>query len=104
MHCFTGSKELALKMIDIGFYISFPGIITFKKKVEYLHDIIRQIPLEKILIETDAPYLAPEPFRGKENHPALVLHVCEKIAEIKGLDIEEVAFQTTKNYKNLFLS
>lgn len=102
IHCYTGSKELAFKMLDLNFYISFSGIITFKKKVEYLHEIIKEIPIEKILIETDAPYLTPEPFRGKINHPALVQLVCMKIAQIKNLSYEEVAKQTSQNYLNLF--
>jgi len=102
MHCFTGSKELALKMLDIGFYISFSGIITFKKKIEYLHEIIQITPLDKILIETDSPYLAPEPYRGRSNSPAFVYFICKKISEIKNIDIEEVAYQTTKNFHNLF--
>jgi TatD DNase family protein len=103
MHCFTGSKELAFKMIDIGFFISFPGIITFKKKVDHLIEIVKEIPLEKILIETDSPYLAPEPYRGKENGPAYVKYVGKKIAEIKNLDEEEVFFQITQNSKSLFI-
>jgi TatD DNase family protein len=104
MHCFTGSMKFAMKMLDLDFYISFPGIITFKKNIDYLHEIIKAVPLNRILIETDAPYLAPEPFRGKENHPGLLYLTCKKIAEIKKLEFDEVAKETTKNYYKLFLN
>ncbi len=96
MHCFTGSLEDAEKALEKGFLISFSGIITFKKSHE-LQTIAAQIPLEKILIETDAPYLAPQSKRGKKNEPAFLLETAQKIAEIKNLSLEEVAYQTTQN-------
>ena len=100
-HCFTGTKELAKKYLDLGFFISFSGIITFKKAMD-LRNIVKFVPLEKILIETDSPFLAPEPFRGKKNEPAHVKFVAEKIAEIKGLPFDEIARQTSQNAKVLF--
>ena len=103
MHCFTGSVELAKATLDLGFYISFSGIITFKKKNEYLEEIIRYLPLEKILVETDSPYLTPEPYRGYKNTPKNVCEVAKKIAELKKISYAEVANQTTANYKKLFI-
>jgi len=101
MHCFTESYEMAKKAIDLGFYISFSGIITFKN-AESLRDTVKKIPIENILIETDSPYLAPVPNRGKLNEPANVIYVAEKIAELKGISIEEVAEITTNNFFTLF--
>ena len=101
MHCFTESYEMAKKAIDQDFYISFSGIITFKN-AEDLRDTVKKIPMDRILIETDSPYLAPIPNRGKTNEPSNVVYVAEKIAEIKKLSIEEVASTTTANFKNLF--
>lgn len=100
-HCFTGTKELAKKYLDLGFFISFSGIITFKK-ADVLKDVVKFVPLDKMLIETDSPFLAPEPFRGKKNEPAHVKFVAQKIAEIKGLAFAEVARQTSENVKRLF--
>jgi TatD DNase family protein len=91
----------AKKFIDLGFYIGFTGIVTFKNAKE-LQQIAKEIPLDKILIETDAPYLAPVPFRGKINEPQFVRFVAEKIAELKGLTFEQVANQTFNNAKALF--
>lgn len=105
IHCFTGTKEEALKYLPLGFLISFTGIITFpprKNQTEILADVVRAIPLNKIMAETDAPYLAPEPFRGKRCEPAHVKNVAEKIAEIKNQPFETVVEQTTKNAKELF--
>ncbi len=102
IHCFGGKLSTAQKFIDAGFYIGFTGIITFKKKAEELQEVVKQLPLEKILVETDCPYLAPEPYRGKQNEPSYVKHITEKIAELKGLSFEQVADQTTQNAKNLF--
>lgn len=99
MHFFTGTADQAKKYIDLGFYISFSGVITFAKEYE---ETVRQIPLEKILTETDCPYVAPAPHRGKRNEPAYVKYVAQKIAEIKGLSFDEVAEQTTKNARELF--
>lgn len=101
MHCFGGDVAFAHKVFDLGFVISIPGIVTFKK-AEKLQDVVRQCPLEKMLIETDAPYLAPIPYRGKRNEPAYVAEVARSIALIKGLSCEEVAQQTTANAKAVF--
>ena len=106
MHFFTGALEQAKKYIDLGFYISFSGVITFpprKGETAGAYDkIIKNIPLEKILVETDCPYAAPVPHRGKRNEPQYVKYVAQKIAELKGLSFDEVAAQTTQNAKNLF--
>jgi len=101
MHCFTESYEMAKEAIDLGFYISFSGIITFKN-AEALRETVKKIPIENILIETDSPYLAPVPNRGKLNEPANVRYVAEKIAELKGMPIEKVAEITTNNFFTLF--
>ena len=101
MHCFTESYEMAKKAVDLGFYISFSGIITFKN-AESLRETVKKLPIENILIETDSPYLAPVPNRGKLNEPANVRYVAEKIAELKGMSIEEVAEITTNNFFRLF--
>ena len=101
MHCFTESYEMAKKAIDLGFYISFSGIITFKN-AETLRETVKKIPIENILIETDSPYLAPVPNRGKLNEPANVVFVAEKIAELKGVAVEKVAEITTNNFFTLF--
>lgn len=101
IHCFSGDCNFAQKMIAQKFYLSFSGIITFKKSEE-LRDVVRKTPTEFILVETDSPYLAPEPFRGKKNEPAHVRRVAEKIAEIKGLTLEDVARVTTLNARRLF--
>jgi TatD DNase family protein len=101
MHCFTETYEMAKQALDLGFYISFSGIITFKNAHE-LRDTVKKIPLERMLIETDSPYLAPVPNRGKTNEPANVAYVAEKVAEIKNIPVEEVAIATTKNFSKLF--
>ena len=101
MHCFTESYEMAKQAVDLGFYISFSGIITFKN-AESLRETVKKLPIENILIETDSPYLAPVPNRGKLNEPANVRYVAEKIAELKGMSIEEVAEITTNNFFRLF--
>ena len=102
MHCFTGTKDLAHAMVDLGFYISFSGIVTFKKKVEYLQELVCELPMDRILVETDAPYLSPEPFRGQKNLPERTFFVVKKIAELRKMTIEDVANQTTENYMKLF--
>ncbi len=102
IHCFSSNLAFAQKMIENNFYISFSGIVTFPKKTETIQEAARHIPLDKILIETDSPYLAPIPYRGKRNEPAFVKHVAEKIAELRGISFAEVATQTTKNAKQLF--
>ena len=101
MHCFTESYEMAKQAIDLGFFISFSGIITFKN-AESLRETVKKVPIENILIETDSPYLAPVPNRGKLNEPSNVRYVAEKIAELKGISIEEVAEITTNNFFKLF--
>ncbi len=102
MHCFCGSLELAKVALDVGFYISVSGIITFKNATK-LRDIISSIPLDKLLIETDAPYLAPHPFRGKRNEPSFVKYTLNVLAEILNKDINIVENQTNKNFFDLFV-
>jgi TatD DNase family protein len=97
MHCFTESIDVAYAAIDLGFFISLSGIVTFKN-AQQVHEVAREVPLEHLLIETDAPFLAPVPFRGKTNEPAFVVHVAERIAELKGLTVKEVAEATTQNF------
>lgn len=101
MHCFTETWDLAKKALDLNFYISFSGIITFKSATE-LRELARKIPADRILIETDSPYLAPVPFRGKENHPALVAHVAETLAMLRGMDYARFAEETTQNFYRCF--
>jgi len=101
IHCFTGNYEAARSYLDLGFYISFTGIITFKN-AEALRDVARRVPLERILVETDSPYLTPVPHRGKRNEPAYVRLVAATIANIKGVSLEEVAQVTTDNTRRLF--
>lgn len=103
MHCFTESMEVADAAMEMGFYISFSGIVTFKS-AQALKEVARTIPLERILIETDSPYLAPVPHRGKVNEPAYVTHVAEEIARLRGILLEEVAQSTTENFFRLFRS
>ena len=101
IHCFTGSEEFAKKLIDINCFISISGIITFKNSVD-LANTVSSIPLEKLLVETDSPYLAPLPYRGKPNEPSYIIHTVEKLAEIKKTSKEKVALHTTNNFKLLF--
>jgi len=101
MHCFTESLEVALEAIELGFYISFSGIVTFKNAVA-IKEVARQVPLNRMLIETDSPYLAPIPYRGKTNQPSYVKHVAEEIAKLRGISFEEVATATTENFFQLF--
>lgn len=101
MHCFTESLQVAEAAMDMGFYISFSGIVTFKNAKE-LQAVARAVPLERMLIETDSPYLAPVPYRGKMNEPGFVRHVAEFLADLKGIPLERVAQQTTDNVFNLF--
>ena len=101
IHCFTSSEELARKVLDLGLYISISGIVTFKKAID-LQEIVKFLPLDRLLIETDSPYLAPIPFRGKRNEPAFVKNVCEFIATLKNISYETLRENTTKNYMNLF--
>lgn len=101
LHCFTESLAMARAGIELGFYISFSGIITFKNATE-LQEVVKQIPSNRILIETDSPFLSPVPFRGKPNHPANVRFVAEKVAELRSESVEEVASYTTENFKHCF--
>ena len=101
MHCFTESWEVAQGAMDLGFYISFSGIVTFKNALG-LKDVARRVPLERMLIETDAPYLAPVPFRGKTNEPGLVKYVAEEIARLRDIPLDQVATATTSNFFRLF--
>ncbi len=101
MHCFTESMPVARAALDLGFHISFSGIVTFKNARD-LQEVARAVPLDRMLIETDAPYLAPVPLRGKRNEPSFVPHVAVKIAELHGVPVEQVAAQTTQNFRRLF--
>lgn len=101
MHCFTESRAVAEAAIEQGFYISFSGIVTFKNAAD-LREVAAAIPLERMLIETDAPYLAPVPHRGKTNQPGFVMHVAEEIARVRGMTPEEVGNATTQNFFRLF--
>lgn len=101
MHCFSGSAHLAQRAIDMGFSISFSGIVTFKK-AEELREVAKLVPLDRLLIETDCPYLTPVPFRGKRNEPAYVVEVARCLAGLRGLEIEELAEITTNNFRRMF--
>lgn len=101
MHCFTENLDVALTAIDLGFHISFSGILTFKNAT-VIKEVAQRIPLDKILIETDSPYLAPTPHRGKTNQPAFVKHVAEEIARLRGISLDEVGDVTSQNFKRLF--
>jgi TatD DNase family protein len=103
MHCFTESWHTAQGALDLGFHISLSGIVTFRNAVD-LKEVARRLPLERLLVETDAPYLAPVPYRGKLNRPGLVRFVAEEVARLKGLALEQVAEQTTNNFFSLFKS
>ena len=101
MHCFSEDWEIAQQALDLNFYISLSGIVTFKN-AHVLHDVAKKVPLDKLLIETDSPYLAPTPFRGKPNHPALVKYVAEKIAHLRDVSYETIARETTTNFYRCF--
>jgi len=101
IHCFTGSKEFAKRLLDINCYISVSGIITFKNSSE-LVETVSNIPIEKLLVETDSPYLAPSPYRGKSNEPSYIIHTVNKLSEIKNISRENVITNTTNNFKKLF--
>lgn len=102
IHCYGGNLEEAKAFVDLGCYLGFTGIVTFDKKAEELQEIAKWIPMDKMLIETDAPYLTPVPHRGKRNEPAYVRHVAEKIAQLRNMSVEEVIEITGQNAKNLF--
>jgi TatD DNase family protein len=101
MHCFVEDLTTAERAMELGFYISFSGIVTFNSARE-LKEVARVIPAERLLVETDAPYLAPVPYRGKSNQPAYVREVAEAIAELRGVSYEEIAVQTGTNFQRLF--
>lgn len=101
MHCFTENLDVALQAIELGFYISFSGIVTFKNALT-IKEVAKQVPLDKVLVETDSPYLAPMPFRGKTNQPSYVKHVAEEVARLRGISLEEVSEATTNNFFRLF--
>ena len=101
MHCFTESLAVAEAAMKLGFHISFSGIVTFKSARE-LQEVARAVPLERLLIETDSPYLAPVPHRGKTNEPGFVPNVAQKLAELKKVSVEEIAAASTSNFFNLF--
>ncbi|MDP3483818.1 MAG: TatD family hydrolase [Sulfuricella sp.] len=101
MHCFTESLEVAEHAIALGFYISFSGIVTFKNAIQ-VKEVAKNIPLDRVLVETDSPYLAPAPFRGKTNQPAFVKHVAEEVARLRGISEEELTEATTRNFMSLF--
>ena len=101
LHCFTESWEVAQQALDMGFYISFSGIITFKSALQ-IKAVAQRVPLDRMLIETDSPYLAPVPFRGKLNQPGYVKHVAEEIALLRGISVAEVGLRTSENFARLF--
>jgi TatD DNase family protein len=101
MHCFTETMEMAMRSIELGFMISFSGIITFKNAAD-LREVVKAVPLDKFLIETDSPYLAPVPYRGKPNQPGYVAEVAQCVADLKGLRVEEVAERSAANFHRLF--
>ena len=101
MHCFTGSKNFAKKLLDLNCYFSVSGIITFKNSLE-LGETVSTIPIENLLVETDSPYLAPLPHRGKTNEPSYIVHTIKKLSEIKKISEESVISNTTNNFLKLF--
>src|ERR1700761_6650020 len=101
LHCYTGGRKLAMKAIDLGLSISFTGILTFKKSKE-LRTLAAELPADRIMVETDAPFLAPGTFRGKRNEPAYVVEIAKVLAETRGVSLEEISRQTTKNFFRLF--
>ncbi len=101
IHCFTGSKDFAFKLLDLGAYISASGVVTFKKS-EDLANTFKEIPSDRMLVETDAPYLAPVPLRGKPNEPSYIIHTVKFLSKIKELSFEDLSNKTTKNFFNLF--
>ena len=102
IHCFSGSEKLAKETLDMGFYISASGVITFKS-AQALRDVFKNIPLDRLLVETDAPWLAPTPYRGQKNQPAYVQKTLEKLAEIKEVSVQEMEKITDNNFKKLYL-
>jgi TatD DNase family protein len=101
MHCFSGDWSIARRCLDMGFYLSIPGVVTFPK-AQFLQDVVRRAPLDRLLVETDSPYLAPVPYRGKTNEPAYLLHTAGKIAQCRKEPFEKVAAHTTQNARTVF--
>jgi TatD DNase family protein len=101
LHCFTGGRKLAMRALDLGLYVSFSGVITFKKN-DALREIARDVPLDRLMVETDAPFLAPDPFRGKRNEPSYVARTAAALATIKGISNEELARATSDNFFRLY--
>lgn len=101
LHCFTGGRRLALRAVELGLYVSFSGVVSFRKSDE-LRAIAAEVPLERLLVETDAPFLAPEPYRGRTNEPAYVVHTAEAVARARGITLAELAAATTENFFRLF--
>ncbi|MBI3062066.1 MAG: TatD family hydrolase, partial [Deltaproteobacteria bacterium] len=101
IHCFTGDYDAAREFLDLGFYLSFTGIITFKN-ADALRDVARRLPLERILLETDSPYLTPVPHRGRRNEPSFVGYVAETLSQVRGADFDQVAETTSRNTETLF--
>jgi len=101
MHCFTGSLPFAKRLLDLGFYISLSGIVTFKN-AHTVHDLAREIPLDRLLVETDAPFLAPNPHRGKRNEPSFVAHTAQAIADLRGIPLADLIQATSRNFFSLF--
>lgn len=101
LHCFTGTKELAFGGMDLGYYVSASGVVTFKKSTD-IQNIIKTVPIDLLLIETDSPFLAPEPMRGKTNEPAFVIYVAEKLSDLLNTSIEVIAHETANNFFSLF--
>lgn len=101
LHCFTGGRDLAMRAIDLGLMVSFSGVITFKKS-EALREIAREVPLDRLLVETDAPFLAPNPYRGKLNEPAYVVQTAAALSEVKGISFESLTKATTDNFFRLY--
>jgi TatD DNase family protein len=101
LHCYTGGRELAMKAVALGLSISFTGILTFRKS-QALRDLVAELPGDRIMVETDAPYLAPGKFRGKRNEPAYVIEIAKVLAEARGVSLEDVSRQTTENFFRLF--
>ena len=101
LHCYTGGPDLAARALALGLHVSFTGVVTFKRS-DALRDIAKSVPLDRLLVETDAPFLAPEPFRGKTNEPAYVVHTAKALAHVKGISPEELATVTSENFFRLF--
>ena len=101
MHCFSGDAAFAEEVLALGFYISIPGVVTFPKAAA-MQEAVRQVPLDRLLLETDGPFLAPVPRRGKRNEPQLLLYTAQKVAELKGISPDEMARATTANAERLF--